>query len=87
MKLTVIDNKPLSSIKSGDAVMLDSGNVYKIYETNKNTFLGFKLNGSGILGLRKDFQSAEELLGGLFIKQHYPAGEWELILKRKEGGY
>lgn len=85
MNLTIQDDIPTRIIKSGDAVMLNNGNVYKIYETKNNRFLAFRLNGSGMLGLGGDYESIEEMLGTLSIKKHYPAGEWELTLKRKEG--
>lgn len=85
MNLTILDNKSHENIKSGDVVMLHSGNIYQICEIEGNRFLGFRLDGSGVIGLKSEYQSIEELLGGLSVKKHYPTREWELILKRKEG--
>lgn len=87
MNLTVLDNKSHENIKSGDIVMFHSGNFYQICKTKENNFLGFRLDGAGVIGLKSEHRSIEELLRGLSVKKHYPAGEWELILKRKEGNY
>lgn len=85
MNLTILDNKSHENIKSGDVVMLQSGNIYQICETKGNRFLAFRLDGTGVIGLKSEYQSIEKLLGGLSVKKYFPAGEWELILKRKEG--
>lgn len=83
------DDEENLDIKAGDIIVLKSSMIYLIQENvHDNQYYACQLNlheGSGrVLGTNHPRHSVDELIDSLTIVEHYPASEWELVLKRKE---